>query len=212
MEVLLPRTLGLAILACVYYGGSATRKQRIIIAAIFLVSTVLGLVRGMSQGAIEPLLIWGIARWVLAKKAPIVGAAFVAVLFLILQPIKGTYRGLMGSGLREFSMTDALQVYSNLGVAFWSHAGASPEDAAVEVRESAAQRLSMVLSTAHYVELTPTLIPYTSGRTLLYPVISLVPRFLWPNKPTAQEVNKTLPVEYGIQSPIKSGNDDVRRR
>jgi hypothetical protein len=200
MEVALPRTLGLAALACLFYGAQLRPWQRVTIICAFAAATFWGLLAGMTQFMIEPILIWAIARWVLRKRPPLALGAIMVALFLVLQPVKTYYRQFMGSGVRSFTPSEAISAYASLTRQYWTSVGQSGA-VLLQGQASAGQRLSMLHQTAHYIELTPRYIDYKGPRTILYPMYSWMPRVLWPDKPTAQEANKTLPVEYGIQSP-----------
>jgi hypothetical protein len=200
VEILFPRSLGLAVLACVYHAGGLPQIERWAVIGAFALATAWGLLGSMTQATVEPLLIWALARWIVRKKAPVGLGLTIVVLVMLLQPVKSYYRGLMGAGSRTFTPAEAIGVYVSLARTYWSAVG--DQGLLLEQGQaSAAQRLSMLQSSAHYIQLTPESIPYKGPRTLLYPTYSWMPRALWPDKPTAQEANKVLPVEYGVQSP-----------
>jgi hypothetical protein len=200
MEVVLPRTLGLAVLATMYFGGTPTRRERFIIGGLFIGSLLYGLIAGMMQLLLEPLVIWAVARWRFRRKAPIGFGMAILALALILQPIKGYYRTFMGAGGRSFSPAEAVATYALLARDYWSAIGKS-DAVAAQGQASVAQRFSLLQSTAHYIQLTPSEHAYKGPLTLLYPIYGLVPRVLWPDKPSAQQANRVLPIEYGIQVP-----------
>jgi hypothetical protein len=47
-------------------------------------------------------------------------------------------------------------------------------------------------------ERTPGTIPYYQGETYSYLTYGWIPRFLWPDKPIAQEANITFALDYGF--------------
>jgi hypothetical protein len=64
--------------------------------------------------------------------------------------------------------------------------------------ESTVNRSSLLLQTAHVLDWTPDVVPYENGRTFAYFLIGWVPRFLWPDKPIAQEANIKYAINYGV--------------
>jgi hypothetical protein len=198
MKVLLPQTLGLAILASLYYAGGLSPVRRLVAVGVFLASMAFGLLSSSTTLLVEPVVIWALARWVLAGKSPAAVALMLVAIFVLLQPIKGRYRSSVG--MRTFTAKEALGLYVALTRLYWT-TGRETSSIAQEARESASHRLSLLMSTAHYIQLTPRFVSYHGPRTVLYPTYSWVPRVLWPDKPTAQEANSRLPVEYGIQAP-----------
>ena len=48
------------------------------------------------------------------------------------------------------------------------------------------------------MQMTPTQVPYQNGRLYKYLVITLIPRAIWPDKPSFSEANQFYQVAYGI--------------
>jgi Ca2+/Na+ antiporter len=59
-------------------------------------------------------------------------------------------------------------------------------------------RVALLNQTANVLELTPSTVPYQYGRLYSYMAIALVPRFVWPEKPSVNEANMFYQVAYGI--------------
>jgi hypothetical protein len=61
-----------------------------------------------------------------------------------------------------------------------------------------ASRSSLLTFTALVLDKTPEAVPYQHGA--LYPLLieNLIPRILWPGKPTANQSNQFFQVEYGV--------------
>ena len=60
------------------------------------------------------------------------------------------------------------------------------------------ERASLLNQVAHVLELTPSQVPFQGGQTYSYLAITLIPRFLWPDKPTVSEANQYYQVAYGL--------------
>ena len=61
-------------------------------------------------------------------------------------------------------------------------------------------RVSLLNQTANVVEMTPSVVPYQYGHLYSYLGVTLIPRFLWPGKPSMSEANQFYQVAYGLTS------------
>jgi hypothetical protein len=59
-------------------------------------------------------------------------------------------------------------------------------------------RVSLLTQTANVIDQTPTVVPYQYGKLYSYLAISLIPRFVWPDKPSINEANQFYQVAYGL--------------
>src|SRR5204863_7042361 len=50
----------------------------------------------------------------------------------------------------------------------------------------------------HILELTPSQIPFQEGQTYSYLAVTLVPRLLWPDKPSVSDANRFYQLAYGL--------------
>jgi hypothetical protein len=124
----------------------------------------------------------------------------VVALFFVLQPVKGAYRAEAWFGSRNTSsVVEKLAFYNGLIGDYWTGL-TSPSEMATDVRRSASTRLTLLMSTARFVELTPSQFDYKHGETISYVFYAFIPRLLWHDKPIAQLANKVMPVEYGWQA------------
>jgi hypothetical protein len=76
-------------------------------------------------------------------------------------------------------------------------------EAVAEAGEFVLMRASQIALLAHAIERTPTFIPHAGGTTYRSLPGTLIPRFLWPGKPT-KELGQWFGHEYGLLAP-----DDV---
>jgi hypothetical protein len=200
--VIVSQDLGLTILALQFYQGSLLPWQKNVARAVFGTTLVIGLVGGSTQGLLQPVLIWMTCKWVITRKGPTRFALIMGAAFFMLQPVKSAYRSEVWYGHESYSLLGKIGLYQRLIVMHWSKMFTEPDAITDQVRSSASERLSLLMSTAHYVELTPSQVDFKNGSTLAYMAYGWIPRFLWTDKPIAQMANKLLPVEYGIQSEV----------
>jgi hypothetical protein len=48
------------------------------------------------------------------------------------------------------------------------------------------------------LELTPSQVPFQNGQTYSYFAVTLIPRLLWPDKPSVSEANRFYQLSYGL--------------
>ena len=200
LELVFSTDLGLAILACLYHAGRLSAWKRPFVITLVVIAVVIGFAGGMIQNAAEPVVIWLVCGWVIRRKAPVIWLAVIAAVFFALQPVKGTYRSILRLSPQPLSTIRKVELYSGLVENYWTGKGGRTAQIMNRNRESASNRLSLLLTTAHYIEWTPYPIPYKNGVTLAYLGYTWIPRAVWPEKPIAQVANKILPVEYDIQT------------
>ena len=70
-----------------------------------------------------------------------------------------------------------------------------------ELSNATLSRLSLLEQSANVIELTPSRVPYQYGSLYFYIAVTLVPRFLWPDKPSVNDANHWYQVTYGLTDP-----------
>src|SRR5204863_8228577 len=81
----------------------------------------------------------------------------------------------------------------------WSDAfQAGGQAKAGELASTSLQRASLLNQVAHILELTPSQIPFQEGQTYSYLAVTLVPRLLWPDKPSVSDANRFYQLAYGL--------------
>jgi hypothetical protein len=199
VTVIVSGDLGIALLGLLHYRTLLRRWQSYFAYVLVAAFALTGLVGGMTEAALQPLLIWLLCRWSAKRRVPTTLSAVIVVMFFVLQPVKGAYRAETWFGRPTLSFGDKLAFYNRLVSDYWTGVE-TPSDVGTDVRRSASTRLTLLMSTARFVELTPSQFDYKHGETVSYVFYSFIPRLLWHEKPVAQVANKVMPVEYGMQS------------
>lgn len=199
MSVLLSWELGVAILCLMYYRINFTTSKKILIIVVMCIIVFNGFTSGLTQNVIQPLVIWYVGRWLVLKQIPFKSFFFVAVIFLALQPVKSEYRDVVwygdSSNIQLSNSFEKAAFYGGLVYDYWI----VKENDRLSM-DTTSRRSSLLLNTEHIVDLTPEIVPYQEGESLLYIVYGLIPRILWPDKPIAQEANVFFADKYGIGS------------
>jgi hypothetical protein len=170
-----------------------------LLGAVFLATRVISGARfNASLGTIVvPLLLIGVADVSLKRKIPWPMITVVACLILFLQPGKGTIRREMSRGDVGLGMMDAVARWVDVSISGWEDvfAGRAPLD---EQLSATSSRSSLLTMAGLIVEKTPDAIPYQLGKSYPLLVKNLIPRVLWPDKPSVNLANQFFQVEYGL--------------
>ena len=186
--------LGMAVLALLYYKTKLSRAKKIIIVLICLYLVLKGVVIGMTQAIMQPLLIWYICRWLVTRKFEFRYILLGVLMFVLLQPVKLGYRAIAWSSGDSMSTAEKIVLFSDLFDKYWL------ESDSIEIPESASTRTSLLLQTAHVIDWTPHVVPYQDGGSFYFMLVTWIPRFIWPDKPVAQQANIDFAIDYGITS------------
>lgn len=128
------------------------------------------------------LVFLSLVYWQVRRRVPWAVLAAAAALFVLLNDVKFEYRGRVS--LAELETRDVWTKVTTMAEVLTERYGnlqRGPAEAAV----SSVNRLGHIVMFAYVVETTPDLIPYWGGQTYTFLFASVVPRFLWPEKPEA---------------------------
>src|SRR5262249_55839544 len=180
----------------------AGRARRI--DAFFLVGyAVLRIVAALASGWLGSAIGFGIVLVIVylqeRPRVPLALLAAVAAYALLLQPAKIAFREVFWYGGEEGSKLERLAFWARASHAEWERAAAgegnkSPTDLAAETLS----RMSLLEHSALIIDMTPDVVPYQRGWMYSYFLVTLVPRILWPAKPTINEANRFYQLAYGL--------------
>ena len=180
--------------------GKATAVDKALV-IVFLASSILaGLAQGWLGGCVGNLVLAGIAYVRVRRKLPMLSAAALILIMLFLQGGKASfrqrywYRDENAGALAKASFwieTSAERLNSRIGQQ-------SSDDTLHDALQALLTRSSVVKESATVFENTPSLVPYQYGATYRYLLITLIPRFLWPNKPSVNDANRFYQLAYGV--------------
>jgi hypothetical protein len=165
-------------------------------AAFFLTRIYLGASFGASLGTIAaPFLLIGLAAVSVRRRLPWQMVVAVVCLVLFLQPSKTKVRKQLPHA--DESAQQTLVIWVKTAAAGWAQvfSGDAPLQSQLIPTISRSSLLNMA---GLIVDKTPSMVPYQKGA--YYPLLiqNLIPRVLWPNKPTVNTANQFFQVEYGL--------------
>ena len=187
---LLSGQLYLSIVLVSYYFYDKRTSDRII-KVIFYFSLFVGLVLGLSSGFLEkafvPLVLVTIVRWQKIRKFPWFATIVLICVMVLLNSVKKDYRSQTWYGDKgDFATRITLWWdLATKNVTDLVSGGDEQGDTTDEVSETFFRRLDVIHKFAWVVKKTPESIPYYQGSTYSYLLYGWIPRFIWPDKPSA---------------------------
>ncbi len=203
-------TVAFLLLWQVWLEGRATSPDKVLIGVFLVVRFFGGIATGWVGAGVGLLLIAAVGYVRHRRRLPMLPVVAAVLLAAFLQAGKGEFRarywipGTSGDGIPEkvtffveasWRGWESAVADRNFGIlldAFSSHL---------------VNRASLVAQAALIYEKTPEVVPYQRGATYRYLLVTFIPRFLWPGKPTASEANRFYQVAYGISQE----GEDVER-
>ncbi len=189
--------------------GESTQLDKILLAIFVATRLFSGLSSGWLGVSMSLILTSGIVY--LAERRRIPQVAFVLVVLFVLffqvgkEDFRRTYWQTEGQGVAETpargGKLERTVFWAQKSLEKWGETFADPR--AQTLRDAitpSVTRMSLLNQTANVVDLTPSVVPYQHGALYSYLAVSLIPRFLWPNKPSVNEANQFYQVAYGLTS------------
>jgi hypothetical protein len=164
---------------------------------------LIALVVGISSGWLGSFVGFGIIAMTVYSyergKLPLTAALIVLPVILFFQPGKEAFRVRYWRG----SSTDGYFERTSFWVenSWNAWADAVTDQTGKRGRKLAdvtLSRLSLLQQTANVMEFTPGRVPYQHGRLYSYIGVTLIPRVLWPDKPSVNDANHWYQVSYGL--------------
>jgi hypothetical protein len=182
-----------------YLWGKAERLDKILLIGFVAMRLGRGIASGWLGAAVWFVLVTGIGYFDVRRRIPKMLIATLLIVIIFLQPGKPEFRRRYWHGIGNtvgktseratFWFTESLRV--------WSDAIERPEQRSKLFGETMT-RASLFEPTAMVMQMTPSQVPYQGARMYKYLAIGMIPRALWPGKPSFNEANQFYQVAYGI--------------
>jgi hypothetical protein len=190
--------VAIVLLANAVYGGEEQGAlARIGLFGAVVFGFVVGLMTGMLENTLMPLVLVLAVRWHATRRIPWLAILAGFVIYLVLNPAKFQYRQQVWFGGEKYGVSQRLEVWA---LAVEDELSVASQEAAWEetVRQALA-RFDLVHKFAYVRDVTPAFIPYYGGETYSYFLYAWIPRLLWPDKPSASEAVDRLDIDYGFK-------------
>ncbi len=183
-----------------YLFGYATRLDKVLIVTFLIARLIVGLSSGW-LGEMAFVIVSCAAIYIgERKRVPRFAVALAIIYMLFFQVGKPAFREMYWDGEAQASRIERLAFWVKESKAEWGSAlsGEAAGKTTEDLVHSSLSRISLLTETAHVINLTPAIVPYQHGRLYSYLAAMLIPRFLWPDKPTIVEANQFFQVAYGF--------------
>jgi hypothetical protein len=133
-----------------------------------------------------------------------------SVSLLLLQAGKEEFRRLYWGGQSEATAAMRAQFWLQQSMSIWRGAVSSgnPEQASALALQSV-ERVYLLSQVAHLLDVTPADVPFQGGQTYAFVAVALVPRFLWPAKPSVNDANRFYQTAYGLTAERQLSNVSI---
>jgi O-antigen polysaccharide polymerase Wzy len=168
---------------------------------VFLASSILaGLATGWLYGCVGTLVLASIAFVRVRRRLPAIPIVAIALTMGFLQGGKSAFRERFWYGTDDAGPVEKARYWVEKSIervtVFSSQPGTDPSAESLE--SPLLSRSSLVRESATVYENTPSLVPFQYGASYQYLLITLIPRFLWPAKPSVNDSNRFYQVAYGV--------------
>jgi hypothetical protein len=201
--------MAFALLFRSYLRGDSTRVDRVLMLAFVATRLLNGLSSGWLGVSASLILICGVIYFAERRRLPRLAPALVVLFILFFQVGKEDFRKTYwqegSQGLAETTVEggkiERTTFWVQRSLEKWGDvlndsSGQTLKDAIIP----SVSRVSLLNQTANVIEMTPAVVPYQYGHLYSYLGVTLIPRFVWPEKPSMSEANQFYQVAYGLTS------------
>jgi len=198
IETIVP-SVAFVILLRYYLRGTAIPVDKILLAGYAGIALVGGISSGW-LGSFIGVAIMATAVYVYERrKLPLVAIMIGIPIVLFLQPGKEKFRQQYWRAGASESYVERFNFWMASSGRAWGEAlSNSDEEQARNLANQTLGRLSLLPQTANVMESTPERVPYQNGRLYSYMLVTFVPRFFWPDKPSVNDSNRWYQVAYRL--------------
>jgi hypothetical protein len=203
MEILLATVPTVALLLllrkCLTDKGSVL--DRTLLWVYFPVRIVSGLASGWLGSVVGVGFICGVMYFLVRRKIPLTMMAISVAAILFLQVGKMEFRNSYWYKGEAGGVFERATSWLNASASKWSEAlDSTGSDSSGQLSSKSLERTSLLPQVAHVLDVTPSQIPFQGGETYSYMAIALIPRFVWPDKPSVNDANHHYQLLFGLST------------
>jgi hypothetical protein len=199
--------LAFAILFRNFIRGQSSVSDQALIVGFLIVRLVGGLSSGWLGVSASILIICGAIYLRERRRVPRWAMVFVVLFTLFFQVGKDDFRrtywqgGEVGAQQGQGGKVERVAFWAQNSFDKWNEAlNDSSGESFRRALNPSVSRISLLNQSANVLEQTPSVVPYQYGWLYSYMVITWIPRFVWPDKPSINEANQYYQVAYGLTS------------
>ncbi len=182
-----------------YLDGGASGYEKLLLMVFLGAKILTGLASGWMGGVVVFFIIL-VALYVKSRGSlPAIYIAVLVVYILFFQVGKEEFRRRYWYSGNSASTVEKLTEWVSLSIQRWQAMYEHPSQEQFHYLAAASiSRVSLVPLVAMVAQRTPEVVPYQHGKLYSYMLITLIPRFIWPEKPTFNEANQFFQLSYGF--------------
>jgi hypothetical protein len=179
----------------------ASKFDRTLLWVYFPVRIVGGLASGWVGSVVGVGFICGVMYFLVRRKIPLTMVAVSVVAVLFLQVGKKEFRNSYWQQGEAGGVLERATSWVNGSASKWLEAlNSTGRDSTGHLSSESLERTSLLPQVAHVLAVTPSQIPFQGGQTYSYMAIALIPRFVWPDKPSVNEANRYYQLAFGLST------------
>lgn len=188
-----------AMLTIRQFDRTATLVNRYVLAAFLVIRTVIGIAGGVLSPVIFMGVILALIHLSRRRRLPLRAILVIVPLALFLQTGKSVFREVYWTQGRQGGVIEKAQFWLKASLDQWNSAlRNSNSQESQELASSALDRVALLSQSANVIAKTPLVVPFQYGESYAFLAATLVPRAVWPNKPTVNDANRFYQVAYGL--------------
>lgn len=187
-----------------YLQGNASRFDKVLIGSYLAIRIVVGISSGWSGVLVVVALALLFVYLGERRRAPVAALSVLVLYIVFFQVGKGEFRTSYwyGANAQQSTIFERAGAWVGASLDKWLDALSDPSNGSLaKLARSSVERTSLLTQTANVIELTPAIVPYQNGRLYSFLFVSLVPRLVWPDKPSANDANQFYQIAYNVTPP-----------
>jgi hypothetical protein len=182
-----------------YLRGTLRKPDKLLVAGYAIVSVIAGISSGWLGSAVNLGLVFIVVYVYEKRRFPMAACLAVLPVLLFFQPAKTMFRERYWARQSTDSSTERVTYWVENSWRLWNAAITSHDNEQLrELSNSTLSRFDLLRQTAHVIEFTPSRVPYQYGNLYSYMLVTFIPRYFWPDKPSVNDANRWYQVQYGL--------------
>lgn len=184
-----------------YLRGTLRKGDKVLLATFLGFEVLYGISSGWLGSVVMLVLTCVLVYLGERRKIPLALAVIVLPYVLFFQAGKQDFRRVYWNQSQSASRVQRTAYWVDASANRWSEALRDPSgERMLSLVTQVLMRASLLTQSANVIEKTPSVVPYQHGKLYSYFAMTLIPRFLWPEKPSMNEANQFYQVAYGVTS------------
>lgn len=194
-----------------YFRNEATQADKLLLLLYIVGRLFTGLASGWSGTVFYLGVAIGLVYLLERKTIPKRTLILVMILTLFLQPGKADFRqAYWYNNNNQIDLLARISYWLDESFQDWNKALSDPSgEQIVSYLRGSILRVSLLTHAANVHDKTPSVVPHQEGRLYIFSAAGLVPRFLWPDKPSGNDANRFYQVAFGVTSEAELGNVSI---